>query len=157
MKQLILLAGLALLTACNGSSEKNVAPYFGVNYFVTETDTPLTETIKAFDKNNDALTFTVISQPSNGTVSLTSTGGFSYTPATEYTGNDQFQVAVSDGEFTINGTVNIEIKVAMVSFLNYSRQAFMQNAEAPPLRVNGRTFIQDAMTPEDYANLLNNP
>lgn len=157
MKKLLILSGLMMLTACGGSDEKNEAPEFGVNFFVTETDKAIMDFIRAFDKNRDPLTFQVVSQPTRGTLSLNSSGTFTYTPAAEFTGNDTFQISVSDGEFTVNGTVNVEVRVANVSFLNYSRQAFMQSASDAPLRVNGRNFVQDAMTEQDYADLLNNP
>lgn len=156
MKKLLILLGMALVAGCNSSDEKNVAPIFANNFFVTETDVAISDKINAIDTNKDKLTFALTSQPGNGAVSLAANGDFTYTPAAEFTGNDSFEVTVSDGEFTVKGVVGIEIKVANVSFLSYSRQAFNQSAADKPLAVNGRLFIQDSNSTADYADLVGN-
>ena len=147
----------ALLSGCNDSDQANVAPELGSNNFVTETDVPVTDRISASDTNGDSLTFSVASQPANGGLMLNTDGRFTYTPDSGFTGSDSFMVAVSDGELTTSGEVSIDIAVAVVSFLSYSRAAFAQEAQATPLAVNGRDFTQDAMSTEDYADLLTGP
>ncbi len=47
-----------------------------------------------------ALTATVLSQPAHGTLSMTATGGFTYTPAAGYSGADSFTYEVGDGSAT---------------------------------------------------------
>ncbi|GHG60504.1 hypothetical protein GCM10010919_04010 [Alishewanella longhuensis] len=154
MRKVLILLGMVLVTGCNSSDEKNVAPVLGANFFVTETDVAISDKLKASDMNKDALKFTLTSQPENGAVNVAANGDFTYTPAPEFTGDDSFAITVSDGEFTVSGTVSIEIKVANVSFLSYSRQAFNQNATDKPLAVNGRVFMQDSNNTADYADLL---
>lgn len=151
---LFALAGSALLTGCNDNDKPNVAPEFGANSFVTETDVAVMDRLSAMDKNGDSLKFSVTGQPQNGSLTLAADGGFTYTPAAEFTGSDSFIVTVSDGELTANGEVTIDVAVAIVSFLNYSRTAFNQDEQAPALPLNGRDFTQDAMNEADYADLL---
>ena len=51
-------------------------------------------------------TFTIVSQPSNGTITLNaSTGAFTYTPNTNYSGSDQFSYTANDGYCTSNTAV----------------------------------------------------
>lgn len=155
MKKLFYLALPLLLSACGSSdSETNVAPIFGANNFITETEVAISDKINALDSNGDTLSFALIQAPRNGSVTVTSSGNFTYTPAAEFTGSDNFVVTISDGQLSINGSVNIDVRVANISFLSYSRQAFNQSASAAPLRVNGRNFIQDATNTADFADLL---
>jgi uncharacterized repeat protein (TIGR01451 family) len=52
--------------------------------------------------SGQVLTFTIVTQPSHGSVTLTSasTGAFTYTPASGYTGNDTFIFTAGDGTLT---------------------------------------------------------
>ena len=157
MKKLTLaftLTVAALLSACNDSDKPNVAPQLGANSFVTETDVAVMDRLSASDQNGDSLQFSVTAPPQNGSLALDSDGRFTYTPAPEFTGSDSFTVSVSDGELTASGQVNIDVAVAVVSFLTYSRTAFSQDEQAPALALNGREFSQDAMSEADYADLL---
>lgn len=154
MKKICILLGVVLLAGCNSSDEKNASPIFGTNLFVTETDVVISDKIRAADENNDNLMYSLSGQPQNGSVSLANNGNFVYTPAAEFTGNDSFSVMVSDGEFAVFGTVSIDVRVANVSFLTYSRMAFNQAETSAPLAINGRTFIQDSNNTADYADLL---
>ncbi len=54
----------------------------------------------ADDANGDNLTITLGAGPSHGSVALSSSGAFVYTPLAGYTGADVFSVRVSDGIFT---------------------------------------------------------
>jgi VCBS repeat-containing protein len=49
------------------------------------------------DPEGRAITAVLKKGPSHGTLSLRSDGGFTYTPATSYSGPDSFTYAVSDG------------------------------------------------------------
>jgi PKD repeat protein len=59
-------------------------------------DTMLTETLTAFDQDQDEITFLVKSQPEKGTLELTASGEFTYTPFKDQTGQDIFIVAAKD-------------------------------------------------------------
>ena len=68
--------------------------------FTTPENTPLSATLKASDTLNRTLSYLVTIPPSHGTLSLNaSTGAFTYTPQTGYTGQDRFafQAETSSG------------------------------------------------------------
>lgn len=151
---LTLFVAAVLLAGCNSSDKKNEAPQFGSTSFITETDVAIMDRLVASDENGDMLQFSAVSQPANGSLSLQPDGSFTYTPAAEFTGSDSFNVSVSDGELSAMALVMIDVNVATVSFLSYSRNAFAQQASAMPLPVNGRQFTQDAVSTDDYADLI---
>lgn len=61
------------------------------------------------DADGDILTASVVTNPSNGSLALLSTGQFVYTPAANFTGDDSFTYQVSDGELTDTATVTISV------------------------------------------------
>ena len=65
----------------------------------TQEDLAAGGTLSATDPDGNALTFTVVSPPSHGTVTITNaaTGAFTYTPAANYNGADSFTFRASDG------------------------------------------------------------
>ncbi len=65
----------------------------------------------SFEYNGDKrLQFSVKTQPTHGTLTLSDTGIFTYVPDKEYIGNDKFVAEITDGTLTVTSTVNIEIK-----------------------------------------------
>ena len=75
-------------------------------------DTALAINLTALDSDS-SVTWQILQQPGNGSVEFLA--GFNspkrvqYTPATNFNGPDSFQVAVSDGEFTDQITVNVTV------------------------------------------------
>ena len=68
------------------------------------------------DIDGDALTTTVFSSPSNGTVTLQANGSFTYTPAANYFGSDQFIYEVCDnGSPTICLTETVLFSISPVN------------------------------------------
>jgi hypothetical protein len=60
-----------------------------------------------------ALTYSVVSNPTNGSVSLTD-NAFTYTPSADFVGNDSFTYSVSNGIFTSEeATVSVVIEEAI--------------------------------------------
>ena len=61
-------------------------------------------TLSAGDEDGDALTYSVVTDPTQGTVSITdaSTGAYSYTPNANVSGSDLFTFQVSDGALLSN-------------------------------------------------------
>ncbi len=80
------------------------------NYSVNE-NAVLTGNVLANDTDPDgnALTASVVTQPTHGTLSLDSTGAFTYTPAQNSFGPDSFVYAASDGLLSTNATANINV------------------------------------------------
>jgi hypothetical protein len=60
------------------------------------------------------LTATLVTGPTNGSVSLAANGGFTYTPATNYNGPDCFVYSVSNGQADL-GTAAVLITVVPVN------------------------------------------
>ncbi|MCP5098571.1 MAG: tandem-95 repeat protein [Chloroflexi bacterium] len=73
----------------------------------TDEDTALPITLTASDDDNDALTYSVLSQPSNGTLSGAAPN-LTYSPDADFNGSDSFTFQVNDGLVDSNvATVDI--------------------------------------------------
>jgi hypothetical protein len=73
-------------------------------------DVAVSGTVTATDADGDVLTFSKGSDPAHGTVTVSSLGGYTYTPTANYFGNDSFTVTVTDGKGgTATSTVVITI------------------------------------------------
>uniref|UniRef100_UPI001CD61332 tandem-95 repeat protein n=1 Tax=Priestia megaterium TaxID=1404 RepID=UPI001CD61332 len=82
------------------------------NYAViTNEDTPLVGQIQATDVDGDLLTFQLQSPPTNGTVVVTNSGAYTYTPNLNFNGIDQFTVLVLDGQ---GGTAVSTVTVTVI-------------------------------------------
>ncbi|MBI3873755.1 MAG: tandem-95 repeat protein, partial [Arcobacter sp.] len=111
-----------LVASVNGKSvEKNIivtvvmatpiAPVAIFASFNTDEDTNFTGTLTATDAdtNLSSLSYSKVSNPSRGTVTVNSNGTFTYTPTANYNGTDSFSYKVSDGENNVTQTVNITV------------------------------------------------
>ncbi len=75
----------------------------------TNEDVPLNLRLTAADVNGDPLTFSVLTQPQNGTLSGTPPA-LVYTPAADFSGKDQFSFNASDGVLnSAPATISIDI------------------------------------------------
>src|SRR5262249_31582947 len=72
--------------------------------FGTPEDTPLNDFLRASDPDNDPLTYTIVTQPSQGSVQITntSTGAFTFTPALNFNGTVSFTFRGTDGQVDSN-------------------------------------------------------
>jgi hypothetical protein len=63
--------------------------------------------------SGQTLTFSVVSQPGNGTVSITnaSTGAYTYTPGSGFAGSDSFTFKVTDAAGTSSNTATVSVTV----------------------------------------------
>ena len=74
------------------------------------------------DPDGDALTITAVTQPSDGTATINGSGDvdqtITYTPNTNFTGNDRFSYTISDGNDNNGGTDTafVEVRVVAGSF-----------------------------------------
>jgi hypothetical protein len=94
-------------------SPVNDAPVATGHTLTTPEDTPLNLVLDGFDMDGDALTYTIINPPVNGTLAGTD-GSRIYTPAAEYTGSDSFTFQVSDG-ITTSAVVAVQIVIPAVN------------------------------------------
>jgi len=106
------------------ANQINRAPQVDAQSFTSDEDTPLSGQIIATDIENDVLTYTLVGQPANGTITLNvATGNFIYTPNANYNGPDSFVVTVTDDHgnsttTTVGLTVNSVNDVPVTSDQN---------------------------------------
>ncbi len=93
------------LIAHLGGTTTTVAAPTAQNGSVTTTEgQAVSGTLSASASGNPALTFQIVSQPTNGSVTITNTatGAFTYTPSSGFTGTDSFTFDASDSGGTSN-------------------------------------------------------
>lgn len=149
-----------LLTGCFDSDDDddtvNTSPDAVSESFATEVGTAFSDQLTASDADGDPLSFSVVQEPSLGSVTLNEDGSFTYTPGDEQTGEDSFVFAVSDGvNDPVEATVTITVEAQQVAVSSYVRAAFAQSATDTPLPVNGRDFQQDVEDPTAFDDLIN--
>ena len=95
-------------------AEPNVVPVANAQSITLNEDTANNAiTLTGSDADNDALTYTIVSQPSHGTLSGTAPN-LTYTPTANYFGVDSFTFKVNDGEDD-SATVTVGITVTDVA------------------------------------------
>ncbi|MGJ8639360.1 MAG: tandem-95 repeat protein [Opitutaceae bacterium] len=87
----------------------NDAPEADDQSFETIEDSTLNAVITVDDVDGDALDFSLLASPQQGSVTVQADGLFTYAPGQDYVGADSFSVEVSDGSETI--IVNISVSV----------------------------------------------
>ncbi|MBP2000088.1 C4-type Zn-finger protein [Paenibacillus shirakamiensis] len=89
---------------------QNLPPVTSDQSLSTLQNTPVSGQIIATDPNAHPLTYSLLSPPTNGTVTVNPDGSFTYVPATGFVGKDTFSVLVSDGQGgTAVSTVTIDV------------------------------------------------
>lgn len=88
----------------------NSAPTLSVDNVTVDEDNTVDISVTAVDSDNDTLTYSITSSPSNGTATIDSTtGAIIYTPNANYSGSDTITVTVSDGTDSVSQTITITI------------------------------------------------
>jgi VCBS repeat-containing protein len=95
----------------NDPNNPNNAPVANNNNFTINEDTSLSNLLIATDADGNSLTYTKVSEPTYGTLTVTSsTGGFLYTPFDNFSGTDSFTFKANDSTVDSNiATVDITI------------------------------------------------
>lgn len=98
------------------STSTNIAPVATADSYSMEQDVTLSVPASGVlandtDAEGDPLTAVLVSEVSNGTLSLNGNGAFSYTPVSGFSGTDSFTYTVNDGtdEATSAATVSIHV------------------------------------------------
>ncbi|MUT64597.1 S-layer homology domain-containing protein [Paenibacillus sp. NEAU-GSW1] len=94
------------------TTEPNNAPTASNSSLTVTEDVAKTATLSASDADSDPLEYSIVDQPSKGTVAITNTatGDFSYTPDLNETGNDSFTFQAYDGAaYSTKKTVSVTI------------------------------------------------
>ena len=93
-------------------TDENSAPVAIAQAVSTNINTALSITLSGSDADGDTLTYTVNTQPQNGILSG-SAPNLTYTPNTDFMGNDSFTFTVNDGEQNSNpADVNINVSMS---------------------------------------------
>jgi hypothetical protein len=91
---------------------ENAAPTASDMDVSTEQNSPVSKTFSASDPDDDSLSYTIESTPSDGTVSV-SGDSFTYTPESISSGTDSFVYRVDDGNGgTDTATVTIDVSIS---------------------------------------------
>lgn len=91
-------------------SNQNDAPTSANTTLTTQEDsTAITGTLTAIDLDGDSLTFSTLSAPTHGTLTLSTAGAYSYKPFADYFGTDTFTYSVNDGAATNTYTVTVNV------------------------------------------------
>jgi len=88
----------------------NRAPTATTESFSTNEDTAYSGTLTGTDADGDTITYSKVSDPTHGTLTINSNGTFTYTPSSNYNGSDSFTYKASDGVAdSSNKTVTVTV------------------------------------------------
>lgn len=112
-KRLIYFAGLAILLVIAFIaiifSKVNKPPKAESLSIITKEDTPISITLKGSDRDNDPLSYSVITKPSHGRLTGT-VPSLNYRPERDFEGQDSFTFEVNDGKVdSAEATVSITV------------------------------------------------
>jgi tricorn protease-like protein len=119
------------------------------------------EQLQAADVDGDPLTFSVVTPPAHGTVTIItpSLGVFRYTPALNYHGPDSFTFRASDGG-TVSNVATVSVTVAPVndapiasSVVVSTQEAVAANGTLPATDVDGDALTFTVVTPPTRGTL----
>ncbi len=94
-------------------------------------------TLKGSDADGDALTFTKLTDPTNGTLSSMSNAEVTYMPEENVSGSDSFTYRVSDGK-TNSNTATVSINIKSVNDI-----PVLSNLETQPITFNEGDMAQN--------------
>ena len=98
--------------ACCKIYSSNVCPVAASANYVLDEDTTYSGSVSASDDGYGGygLTYTVVTNPGNGTIVLQADGTFLYTPTANFNGTDSLQYKVNDGYCDSNvGTISFQV------------------------------------------------
>ncbi|KOA21436.1 bacterial Ig-like domain (group 1) [Clostridium homopropionicum DSM 5847] len=92
----------------------NTSPTAAIGDLTVNEDETGNGTLQGSDVDGDELIYTIVSGPSHGTVNLGVNGEYTYTPVSNYNGEDSFTYKVNDGKVDSN-TAQVSITVKEVN------------------------------------------
>jgi len=123
----------------------NDAPQSDNQSVLVQEDTPKAITLTASDVDGDPLTFSVVTQPTHGTLSGAAPN-LVYTPNANYTGPDSFTFRANDGS-TNSGSKTVTITVVPVNDAPIANNQNINTLEDTPLLINLSVTDPDGATP----------
>lgn len=131
-----------------GGSASNTAPVADAVGFDLRVNEVLRDRVTASDADGDPLTYALVDAPQTGAVTLDSGGAFTYTPGTDFVGNDQFSFMANDGQVdSAPAVVSLSITRARGLF-RVGTGTGDQTPESPTC-VGSATLCGRQPTPED--------
>jgi hypothetical protein len=127
----------------DGSNDLNYNSSNGRYEVTTPENTPYSSQVHAYSRNGFSLTYAKASNPSHGTGTVNSDGSYTYTPATNYYGNDQFTLSVDDGHGGTT-TITVYITVTMVVYPPVGGELSDGSKDPAYTLANGRYEISTA-------------
>ena len=123
------------VSVTGASGAPNAAPVAVIDSYSTIQGTPLVVPASGVltndsDADLNPLTAVLGTGPTNGTLSLSLNGGFTYTPNGTFTGSDSFTYRANDGVLNSN-TVTVSITVSPVSIGGLANGSFETGTFAP--------------------------
>ena len=133
----------------------NSAPVASSGSLILNEDTAAQGSLIANDPDGDALTYSISTQPTHGTITLTNaaTGAYSYQPSANYSGPDSFGFQVSDGQGG-SSSATVQIDVQSINDAPVTTSSTQAVAEDTP--VTGRLSATDVDSTSFSFNLVNN-
>lgn len=110
----------------------NDAPAASNQSFSTQEDTPLEAEVRAFDVDEDPLSFELVRDVRDGALTLGADGTFRYVPAPDWNGRDAFQFRVSDGSLR-SEVATATITVRAVNDAPVVRAVSVSTSEGTPV------------------------
>jgi hypothetical protein len=101
----------------------------------------------ASDPDGDPLTAVLISPPAGGTLNLNPDGSYTYTPRSDFIGEDVFQIAASDGEAQ-SAPVEVRITVSKENRPPTARASSATTTNLRPLSVPAPGVLTGASDPD---------
>jgi len=124
-----------------GGDQQNQAPSAEDLQVTLEEDTSYSGRILAADPENDSLTYTLLTPPANGSLTLDpATGEFVYQPNENYNGSDSFLVVVTDPRGN-SATSTVTLDITPVNDAPTSDDLSLQTPEDVP--VSGQIEAED--------------
>ncbi|WP_435169101.1 Ig-like domain-containing protein [Paenibacillus glycanilyticus] len=129
-------------TATDTTDKVNSAPTAADASFSGDEDTSFNKSLsdKGSDIDGEAITFSKVTGPSNGTLILNSDGSFTYSPNANYNGPDSFTYRVNDG-FLNSNTATVDLTVNAINDAPVAYDSSISTLESTP--VNGSVTGSD--------------
>ena len=126
----------------------NDAPVSTADAYSTDEDTALVVPAVGVltndsDADDDSLTAVLVSDVSNGALTLNADGSFTYTPNADFTGADSFTYKANDGT-TDGNTVTVDITVNAVNDAPFGAMSDLDVEVGVPLQIDLNDYFSDA-------------
>ncbi len=133
-------------------SPVNDAPTLTTTQFATDEDTAVGGQLTGVDVESSAFTFELVTAAQHGTLTLSPSGAYTYSPDSNYAGTDQFQIRLAEtATISPQYTVNVLVRPANDAPVATSDTLQVPAADGQPVTlpvaVNDIDIEGDALTP----------